>query len=526
MMRLSHHSDAHDTHHCPARPPRISCVYGKLNKEARKGDMRLLIRNASYVIRDARRVERDADVLIEGDRIVAVGQMAVADTPDLYTLDGAGLAVIPGLVNAHTHLYQNFLKGLRDDVGLVEWCNTTLYPMAYAIHRGHWIEHDETCGYHWAILSGLEMLRGGVTCCVDMNMNMDSVFGGWGEIGIRGIGAVAVADRWLPGPLRKDPDATRAEALRLATTWHGAHPRLDVVLGPSTPFLCSRDLLLWTRDRAAELGIGVQIHLAETRYEVAQVLAETGLTPVAYAHSLGLLGPRTTAVHCVHVTDAEIDLLAETGLTPVAYAHSLGLLGPRTTAVHCVHVTDAEIDLLAETGTTVVHCPKSNLKLGSGIAPIPKMLKRGVTVALAADGAASNDTLDMFEEMRFAALLHKGVNEDPTIITARQAFEMATAGGARAAGTDAGTIDPGRLADLALIRLDRPHLQPFHDPINTLVYCAKASDVDATIIGGEIVVWGGIVQTVNEAAARRAAQTYGAQLYERGVALWQEVSPS
>jgi 5-methylthioadenosine/S-adenosylhomocysteine deaminase len=333
------------------------------------------------------------------------------------------------------------------------------------------------------------MLHGGVTCCVDLHQSMDAVFQAWQEVGIRGIAALLLADHWLPPPLRKDPAAAAAETLRLATAWHGTHPRLDVVLGPSTPFLCSRELLLWARDRSAELGIGLQIHLAETRYEVAQVLAETGLTPVAYAHSLGLLGPRTTAVHCVHVTDAEIDLLAETD-------------------------------------TTVVHCPKSNLKLGSGVAPIPKMLRRGVTVALAADGAASNDTLDMFEEMRFAALLHKGVNEDPTVITARQAFEMATASGARAAGLDGGTIDPGRLADLALIRLDRPHLQPLHDLVNAMVYCAKASDVTATIVGGEIVMWDGMIQTVDETAARAAAQAYGARLYEEGIALWKEISPS
>jgi 5-methylthioadenosine/S-adenosylhomocysteine deaminase len=416
-----------------------------------------------------------------------VGRVDAAARPDLRVLDGAGLAVIPGLVNAHTHLYQNFLKGLRDDVGLVAWCNTTLFPIGYAVHRRHWLGRDETCGYQWAMLSALEMLRGGVTCCVDLHTGMDAIFRAWQEVGIRGIAAPLLADRWLPAPLAKGPAAIKAEALRLAAAWHAAHPRLAVVLGPSTPFLCSRELLLWVRERAAELGIGVQIHLAETRYEAAQVLAETGLTPVAYAHSLGLLGPRTSAVHCVHVTDAEIDLLAETG-------------------------------------TTVVHCPKSNLKLGSGVAPIPKMLRRGVTVALAADGAASNDTLDMFEEMRFAALLHKGVNEDPTALTARQAFAMATAGGGRAVGLPVGAIDPGNLADLALIRLDRPHLQPLHDPVNTVVYCAKASDVDTTIVGGEIVMQGGVIQTVDEAAALAAAQAYGAQLYEEGVALWQEVA--
>jgi 5-methylthioadenosine/S-adenosylhomocysteine deaminase len=270
--------------------------------------------------------------------------------------------------------------------------------------------------------------------------------------------------------------------------WHGVHPRLDVVLGPSTPFLCSRELLLWARDQAAELGIGLQIHLAETHYEVEQVLAETGLTPVAYAHSLGLLGPRTTAVHCIHVTDAEIALLAETG-------------------------------------TTVVHCPKSNLKLGSGIAPIPKMLSRGVKIALAADGAASNDTLDMFEEMRFAALLHKGVNEDPTAITARQAFAMATDAGAQAFGIAAGTIDPGKLADLALIDLDQPHLMPLHDVINTLVYCARASDVETTIIDGQLVMHDRQILTLDEAQTRHEAARYGGELYRQGVEMWRGVAP-
>jgi 5-methylthioadenosine/S-adenosylhomocysteine deaminase len=446
----------------------------------------ILIRRASYVVRDADRVARDIDVLCIGDRIAALGTDLPLPDGQVDILDGRGRAVIPGLINAHTHLYQNFLKGLRDDVGLVEWCDTTLYPLAYAIHTAHWRESDESCGYQWASLSALEMIRGGVTCCVDMNMNMDSVFEAWRDVGLRGVGAIALSDRWIPAPLRRNPEAARAEALRLASQWHGVHPRLNAVLAPSTPFLCSRDLILWARDRAAEIGIGIQIHLAETRYEVGQVTQETGLTPIAYAHSLGILGPKTTAVHCVHITDEEIDMLQETG-------------------------------------TTAVHCPKSNLKLGSGVAPVPKMLARGVHVALAADGAASNDTLDMFEETRFAALIHKGVAQDPTVITARQAFRMVTESGARAAGIDAGTLDPGKLADLAIIDLDKAHLQPLHDVVNTLVYCAKSSDVETTIIGGEIVMRCGEVVTVDEAALRSAAARYGADLFDRGVQLWREV---
>lgn len=445
--------------------------------------MAIWIRQASYVVRAADRVERDTDVLIEGSRILSVGQIAPSEYDDLQVIDGRGRVVIPGLVNAHTHLYQNFLKGLSDSIGLVDWCNATLYPMAYAIHQAHWARNDESCGYHWGALSALEMIRGGVTCCIDMNMNMDSVFRAWQESGIRGIGAIALSDRWLPAPLRRDPAASRADALRLARDWHRVHPRVETVLAPSTPFLCSRELLLWARDRAAEIGIGLQIHLAETRYEVEQVQRETGLTPVAYAHGLGLLKAGTTAVHCVHVTDAEIDLLAQSG-------------------------------------ATIVHCPKSNLKLGSGIAPVTKMLRRGAPIALAADGAASNDLLDMFEETRMAALLHKGVNEDPAAISGQQAFRMATEGGARAAGIDAGAIDPGKLADLALINLDQPHLMPLHDVVNTLVYCAKSSDVETTIIDGQIVMHHREIRTLDEEKTRHEAADFGGELYRQGVEMW------
>ena len=449
--------------------------------------MAILIKHASYVVRSADRVQRDCDILIEGRRVAAVGLISPAQSDGATVIDGRGRAVIPGLVNAHTHTYQNFLKGLDDDLGLVDWCNVTLYPMAHAIHQAHWVRNDESCGYHWASLSALEMIRGGVTCCVDMNMNMDSVFRAWADTGLRGVGAIALGDRWLPTPLRGDPELSRREALALARAWHGAHERLETVLAPSTPFLCSRELLCWARDRAAELGIGLQIHLAETRYEVGQVLQETGLTPVAYAHSLGLLRAGTTAVHCVHVTDAEIDLLAESG-------------------------------------ATVVHCPKSNLKLGSGIAPVARMLRSGVPLALAADGAASNDTLDMFEETRMAALLHKGVCEDPAAITARQAFRMATEGGARATGIDAGTIDPGKLADLVLVNLDAAHLLPMHDLINTLVYCARADDVECTIIDGQIVMRDRKVQTVDEEKVRHEASAFGTELYREGLRSWRVVT--
>ncbi|MEW5717774.1 MAG: amidohydrolase [Chloroflexota bacterium] len=447
--------------------------------------MTILIERAEYVVRDAKRVERDADVLIEGERIAQIGRVARENKNDWTVIDGHGRAVIPGFVNAHAHLYQSFLKGLRDDVPFVEWNDATLFPMARAIHQEYRSEGNDAGGYHWGVLSALEMIRGGVTCAVDMNMNMDSVFRAWRDVGMRGVSALAVVDRWIPKVLLRDLETTKAQTLELIRSWRNVHPRITVVIAPSTPFLCSRELLEWSRDTAAAWGIGLQIHLSESRYEVDLIRKETGFTPIAYAHDLRLLNSKTTAVHCVHATDEDIDILTETK-------------------------------------ATVVHCPKSNLKLANGFAPIPKMLARGVSVALATDGAASNDTLDMLEETRLAALLHKGVAEDATAMTARHAFRMATENGARALGIDAGTLDPGKLADLAIINLEHPHLMPTHDILNTLVYCAKSSDVATTIIGGDIVMRDGVIQMIDERAALNEAARYGARLFERGKELWAE----
>ena len=196
----------------------------------------ILIRDAAYVVRDADTVERDCDVLIDGCRIAAVGRGLEAGLAPgsviTETIDGRDRAVIPGLVNAHSHLYQNFLKGLRDDVGLVEWCDTTLYPMAFAIHRQHWLRHDETCGYQWAVLSALEMIRGGVTCAVDMNMNMDAVFHGWQDVGH------ARRRRHRPvGPLAARRAAAAAGRVAgrggaAGRAWHGADPLIDTVMAP------------------------------------------------------------------------------------------------------------------------------------------------------------------------------------------------------------------------------------------------------------------------------------------------------
>jgi 5-methylthioadenosine/S-adenosylhomocysteine deaminase len=425
-------------------------------------------------------------VLTQGERIA---QVEAGDPPVTVlaradrTIDASRQIVMPGLINAHTHLYQSFLKGLDDTLGLVDWCAAVLFPPADVIHTMHWEENDERAGYYYALLGAIEMIRGGVTCCVDMDIIMDSIFQAWQEIGLRGVGALTLSNQWLPPKLQRDEKLLRRETVEQVRRWHANpvdSPLTYTVLAPSTPFLASRELLEWARDQAAALDVGIQIHVSETRYEV-----ET--------------------------------LMEQTGMHPVEYLESLGLLNEQVSATHCVHVTEDEIDVLRRRGVTVVHCPKSNLKLGSGVAPVHEMLEADIPVALGTDGAASNDLLDMFEEMRFAALLPRGLTESPQAMSAAQVLRMATVHGARAFGIEAGVLAPGRLADLITVAMDRPHTLPAHDPVCTLVYCARADDVQTVIINGQLVMHERQILTVLQDEVVAEAVSVGERLYERSL---------
>jgi 5-methylthioadenosine/S-adenosylhomocysteine deaminase len=441
----------------------------------------ILIQRASYVVRAAERIERSCDVLIEGNRIAGIGHYE--PEPDWNVLDATGCAVIPGLINAHTHLYQNFLKGLSDALPLVEWCEEVLYPAADVIHSDHWSAGDERMGYAWSLVAALEMIKSGTTCCINMDMTMDSVFQAWLDIGFRGVGAITLSDQWIPEQLRRTPELSRSEALGYVERWHNIpsdRPRIQTVLAPSTPFLASAELLEWAREQRDRLGLGVQIHVAETRYEIEEIARRTGSSPLHYLDRLGLLDERLTAVHCVHMDEADLELLCERKVI-------------------------------------VVHSPKSNMKLGSGVAPVVAMLRRGIPVALANDGSASNDLLDMFEEMRSASLLQKVEAEDPSVICAADVFRMATENGARACRIEAGTLDPGRLADVAIVDLRQAHLVPVHDVINSLVYCARGSDVTTTIIDGRVVMRERKLVTMDEQEILDMAELWGSNLRERSL---------
>lgn len=438
--------------------------------------MTLIIRSAAFLLRDARRIESAVDILIERNRISAIGPCLPAP-PGAEVVEAAGCAVIPGLINAHTHLYQNWLKGIGAGLTLVPWCDAALFPMVDVIMQEHHAGNLRP-SYLWTALASIEMIRAGTTCCQNIDVAAPGILQAWAEVGLRGVGAITLADDWIPAEVMTTSDRLRQSVLDYVAHWHDPAGRLTIHLGPSAPFLCSDSLLQWTRETAEVRDLGIHIHMNEIMQEVQ-------------------------------------DSLHKYGKRPVERLAGLGLMSPRLSAVHCVHVNPAEIELLADHGAIAVHCPKSNMKLADGIMPWPAMKAAGVEVALGNDGSASNGLLDMWEEMRAAALLAAIGANDPAAISTVDVFRAATEGGARACRVDAGTLDPGRLADIAIVDLSGAHLRPMHDVLETLVFSARACDVRDVIIDGNVVMRQRRIATVDEAALVAEADAMGRELYAR-----------
>jgi len=437
----------------------------------------ILVRGVSYLVRDADRVERDVDVLIDGARIARIGSIdARRLAPGTTVLDGQGRALVPGFVNAHTHLYQSMLKGRRDDLSLVDWCDAVTFPFVRRVLDDAWHHGRQKVGRLWSMLATIEMVRSGITTFVDMDMNLDGVIAAWLEVGIRGVAAMTLVDQWVPEDVMVSLNETKDDTVRLIETWHRVpkeSPLVTVFLGPSAPFTCSEGLLRWIRERADEHDLGIQTHVSETAWEVEQSVSLTGRTPLDYLESIGFLA------------------------SPI-------------TAAHGVHLTEGEIELAARRGVAVIYNPKSNMKLGSGIAPIVALRRAGAAIALGTDGAASNDLLDPFEEMRCAVMLQKVAAQDPTVLGARDVFRFATEGGAKACRLDSGTIDEGRLADVVLINLGGAHLFRLTDEIvPALVYCARADDVETVVINGCVVMKDRTIVTIDERAVLAEAKRVG-----------------
>lgn len=410
--------------------------------------MALLIQNASYVIVSADQVLTDADVCIAGNRILAVGKGLPSEGCERI-INARGKICCPGFISAHTHLYQNMLKGRGDALRLKEWCEEVTFPFANIIHA-HRRRGDERVIYAYGLLGAVEMIQSGITAFVDMDTVTDSLLNAWKDVGIRGIAAVQSVNRWVPPELMV-PDGERlAKIEELIDKWHG-DGLVDIWIGPSTPFACTPEFMNALGEIADRRQIGIQVHVSETRWEVEQSVRDVGMTPLRYLESIGFLERPMMAVHGVHLTPEEFELCASRGIS-------------------------------------VCYNPKSNGKLGSGIAPIAELQEQGITTCLANDGAASNDLLDIFEDMRFGAMLQKLKYEDPGRFGEKEIFRMATEGGARALGIDAGKVEAGRLADIILVNISAPSMSPLHDPISALVYCGRAQDVDTVIVNGRIIL--------------------------------------
>jgi 5-methylthioadenosine/S-adenosylhomocysteine deaminase len=399
-----------------------------------------------------------ADVAIEGNKIVAVGE--VGGTADVV-LEARKKLVMPGLVNAHTHLSMSLLRGHAEDLPLRRWLEEKIWPVERRLKPHH--------VYAGALLGCLEMIKSGTTCFSDMYFHMGEVARAVRESGLRASLSYGIIELG-------DPERRKAELNRAAELLKERSERIEVMLGPHAPYTCSDECLLQVKELSERYGVGIHIHLSETKEEVVESIKRTGKPPVLHLEEIGFLGPRVLAAHCVHVSGEEIKRLAKHGVK-------------------------------------VVHNPASNLKLASGVAPVREMLDEGVEVALGTDGPASNNTLDMFREMKLCALLQKWKSGDPSRMRAEEVLKMATVGGARALGIEGiGEIGPGRKADLILLDLNSPHLAPLPKTVSNIVYSAVGFDVDTVIVDGKILMRNRKVLTLSEEEVMRRAEEAAEEL--------------
>ena len=426
-----------------------------------------LLVSGGRVLRPSGTVER-ADVLLDQDAgtIVAVEEPGALAGDD--GLDAEGGLVIPGLVNAHTHVAMTLFRGAADDKPLDAWLQEDIWPVEAELRAG-----DVAAGTRLGVA---EMIRSGTTAFGDMYFFMDEVAEVVAETGVRarlGHGCISV------GRPEEEAVADFEEGLDFAREYDGhAEGRVRTMFTPHSLTTVDEAHFEDFLPRAREAGLPVHFHANETTDEVDPILAERGQRPLAWADDLGLL--------------AEDSFIA-----------------------HGVHVDDAEMDLLAERDTAVVHCPASNMKLASGMAPVQELLDAGVTVGLGTDGAASNNDLDMFDETRDAAMLGKLAADDASAVDAGTAVRLATEGGAAALGFESGRVEPGANADLAVLDLDAPHLTPEHDLVSHLAYAARGSDVRHTVCDGQVLMRDRELTTIDLESTREEAEEHARALFER-----------
>ena len=380
---------------------------------------------------------------VRGGRIVTVAPYAPGDEAGFAANETIDLSrrrhlLMPGLVNAHTHAAMTLFRGLADDLPLMEWLTRYIFPVERNL-TAEWV--------FWGTqLACLEMIAGGTTTFCDMYLFVQAAAEAAEQAGLRALVGEVLYD--FPSPNYGPPEAGLRYSRDLIARWRG-HDRIRIAVEPHAPYTCSPDLLRQCARLAEESEVPLIIHLAETGHEEATIRERHGLSPVRHLERLGLLSSR---------------LIAD----------------------HAVHLADDEIDLLAARGVAVAHNPESNMKLASGTAPLPALLRAGVRVGIGTDGCASNNNLDMFQEMDSAAKLQKVTRLDPTALPATTVVRLATAMGAEALGlgTLTGSLEQGKAADLILVDFDQPHLTPVYDYASHLVYAARGADVTDTMVAG------------------------------------------
>lgn len=388
-------------------------------------------------------------IAVEDGKISYIGK----DLPDSFAadevIDGKGMLATAGMVNTHGHVSMTLLRSYADDMALMDWLENKIWPIEAKMNAKD---------IYWGAMLGIaEMLKSGTTCFADMYCFMDDVARAVAETGIR-----ANLSRGLIG-LAPDKDDKLAENTQLVKDWQGYdNGRIRITYGPHAPYTCPVEYLQKVIEAAQANNAEIQMHLCETKGEVENCIKEHGVTPIKLMDQLGMF---------------------EQG----------------TIAAHCVYLTEDDMDIMAAKNVRVAHNPQSNLKLASGIAPVARMLEKGICVGLGTDGASSNNNLDMLEECRAAAMLHKTTTLNPLAVPAAQAWDMATVNGAQVLGFDAlGKLSVGQQADIVLWNMHKPYWYPRHNKLSLLVYAANSSDADTVIVNGKVVLQNGSMTLFDE----------------------------
>jgi 5-methylthioadenosine/S-adenosylhomocysteine deaminase len=412
----------------------------------------IIIKNGTILTMNAENSILETGFLcIEGDTISHIGENDEKAFAAPKVIDAKGGLVLPGLVNGHTHAAMSLFRGLADDLPLMEWLNNYIFPVESRM--------DGEFVYTGTLLACAEMIMFGTTTFCDMYLFEDEAATAAQEAGMRCLVGEVLYDFHSPnyGAIEKGLEYTES----LIQKWQG-DPIVSIAVEPHSLFTCSPSLLKTANGLALKYDVPLIIHVAETLSEISEVKEKYGKTPIEHLGSLGLLGPH---------------LIAD----------------------HCVHLDKREIASMAKHGVKVIHNPESNMKLASGIAPVPELLAHGVTVGLGTDGCASNNNLDLFTEMDMAAKLHKINAMDPTVMGAVKVLRMATIEGAKALGLEdlTGSLEVGKKADVILVDTAQPHLTPLYNPYSHLVYSARGNDVSHSVINGQLVMENRKLITIN-----------------------------